>query len=674
MATFDFFTPLSQLGNNIKTQWNEGVKQQSLAEMGKLIQGDDWKGAASKAAEMGDLPTLLGLMKLKQEREGGDALANSYANSAGGAPAAPSFTVNPSAAPSQPLAAAPVGAAPRPSVPTFARVGTPPEGIKAIINETSAKYGVNPDYMTRLAGVESSFNPNAVSSTGAKGLNQFVGGTAKQYGLQDPFDPYQNVDAGARLTLDNRKALASALGREPTSGELYLAHQQGAGGAIALLRNPNAPAESVVNAKAIRVNGGKPGMTAGQFAAKWTAKFDGIDSPVRTASADPSFAPQMGGAIPDQKPSPANVQQPPPPAAPTAQGPDPITLKMLRSPDPTTKAEGLRRWHQETQERREAAKPVPFVIKQMPNGEVWAINPKNPDEHRVVQRPAQEQAGGEGDLYDVKSVEGRALNELVKTGKLTREQAAQFGAGKTVTNAKGETVFMTPDGVFHAARAGGAQPGAAQTGAAPAPGQSTSGVTPATSTDNPGMIKLTEGKPEGQGNIGGELASRIGLGNMFLEKHLPWVREQIEAGAIDGVMGSTALKAKTGVAGKIIRRVEQGKEALIRNLTGAGMGLEEAKSYAEQYVPQWNEKTETIKDKLQLLEDALVSTRDAAIAGKNVTDPALKGSGGGERPAPKTQQPNAAPKYKDGDVAINPQTGETLHRVKGKWVPAGPVT
>jgi hypothetical protein len=98
------------------------------------------------------------------------------------------------------------------------------------------------DYLSRLAQIESSNNPYARNpNSSAKGLYQFIDSTAKQYGITAPFGTpeytQQEQQAVMRLTEDNRNALRQFLGREPSQGELYLAHQQGATGAKRILSN-----------------------------------------------------------------------------------------------------------------------------------------------------------------------------------------------------------------------------------------------------------------------------------------------------------------------------------------------------------------------------------------------------------------------------------------------------
>jgi soluble lytic murein transglycosylase-like protein len=49
---------------------------------------------------------------------------------------------------------------------------------------------------------ESGFNPFAVSPAGARGIAQFMPGTARQYGLDNPFDAGSSIDAQAHLMRD----------------------------------------------------------------------------------------------------------------------------------------------------------------------------------------------------------------------------------------------------------------------------------------------------------------------------------------------------------------------------------------------------------------------------------------------------------------------------------------
>jgi hypothetical protein len=168
---------------------------------------------------------------------------------------------------------------------------------EAVANDTMAalgnfgtlesQYGLPEGYLARTYQIESGGNPNAQNpKSSAGGGFQFIDSTAKAYGLTDKTDLGASADAAARLARDNAAALRGVLGRDPTAAELYLAHQQGGGGASALLSNPNARAVDVVGADAVRLNGGDPNMTAGEFANLWLGKFGG-------GQAQPAQAPQM---------------------------------------------------------------------------------------------------------------------------------------------------------------------------------------------------------------------------------------------------------------------------------------------------------------------------------------------------------------------------------------------
>lgn len=161
--------------------------------------------------------------------------------------------------------------------------------IGSIIDDAAKRYGVSPEALRKVAWLESRGDPNAQNpDSSAGGLFQQLDSNAAAYGVVNKFDPRQSADGAARFMLANSKVLRSALGREPTAGELYLAHQQGSGGALKLLSNPNAKAVDVVGAKEVKLNGGNANMTAQEFANLWIRKAEGADA--GAVDRNPAFA------------------------------------------------------------------------------------------------------------------------------------------------------------------------------------------------------------------------------------------------------------------------------------------------------------------------------------------------------------------------------------------------
>lgn len=90
-------------------------------------------------------------------------------------------------------------------------------------------------FFDKMCYIESRYNPNAVSMTNCKGLFQFSSGTWKCYSSGDRLDPVKNTDAAIKLANDNYNYLKKRLKRDPFCGEVYMAHNIGAGAAAKLI-------------------------------------------------------------------------------------------------------------------------------------------------------------------------------------------------------------------------------------------------------------------------------------------------------------------------------------------------------------------------------------------------------------------------------------------------------
>jgi len=69
---------------------------------------------------------------------------------------------------------------------------------RELVEAAAARYNVDADLITSVIAVESNFDPKALSRKNARGLMQLLPETAARLGVQDIYDPQENIDAGTR--------------------------------------------------------------------------------------------------------------------------------------------------------------------------------------------------------------------------------------------------------------------------------------------------------------------------------------------------------------------------------------------------------------------------------------------------------------------------------------------
>lgn len=67
-----------------------------------------------------------------------------------------------------------------------------------VLARAGREHGVDPGLLKAMVHVESLFDLYAVSGKGAQGLMQLMPKTASLMGVENPFDPWQNIEAGTK--------------------------------------------------------------------------------------------------------------------------------------------------------------------------------------------------------------------------------------------------------------------------------------------------------------------------------------------------------------------------------------------------------------------------------------------------------------------------------------------
>jgi soluble lytic murein transglycosylase-like protein len=84
-----------------------------------------------------------------------------------------------------------------------------PSAYAPLLARAAMRWNVSAALLAAQLYAESNFNPFAQSQAGAQGIAQFMPGTARALGLDDPFDAVQAIDAQAHLMRDLLRRFAS---------------------------------------------------------------------------------------------------------------------------------------------------------------------------------------------------------------------------------------------------------------------------------------------------------------------------------------------------------------------------------------------------------------------------------------------------------------------------------
>lgn len=100
-------------------------------------------------------------------------------------------------APVQPVQDLKIQGVPEPTPEVSSEVGTAYR-YDPLIEKYASVYQLDPSLVRSVIAAESGFNEKAVSAKGARGLMQLMPATALRLGVQNSFDPAQNIQGGTK--------------------------------------------------------------------------------------------------------------------------------------------------------------------------------------------------------------------------------------------------------------------------------------------------------------------------------------------------------------------------------------------------------------------------------------------------------------------------------------------
>lgn len=120
--------------------------------------------------------------------------------------------------------------------------------------------------------------------------------------------------------------------------------------------------------------------------------------------------------------------------------------------------------------------------------------------------------------------------------------------------------------------------------------------------------------------VPGELAARVGMGENWLQKDLPQLKKDVEAGNATGPIDQAQAWAGYGKPAEIKRKFQSGVEVLSRLLSGAGMTQVEIDEKTARYMPTLVDDAASLQTKLDQLEAEIRAAGNAAMRGRGSMD------------------------------------------------------
>lgn len=229
--------------------------------------------------------------------------------------------------------------------------------------------------------------------------------------------------------------------------------------------------------------------------------------------------------------------------------------------------------------------------------------------------PSDQSASAGTQFFSGRGVEAQGLNYLIDKGVLTKEQAANVAAGKSVTGPNGEIIFMTPQGIFQKpAQDGSAVPAGPQGSNIPVTG-------PKYSED---MRKA--GGFAMRADAADKIISNpaIGAAGTSLKEHglsnIPYFGNYLVSGDYQ-----QSEQAQRNFVNAVLRRE-----------SGAAISASEFENARKQYFPQPGDGPDVLKQKAENRKLAVESLRQSANP-----VPSFNGSSTPDAPSPQTSAHSA---------------------------------